>query len=641
MCGFVGIVMLDGGRPDRTALERMTRAIRHRGQDESASHASGPVGFGFQRLSILDLTPNGHQPMTAADGRVVMVFNGEIYNYRELRRELELRGHAFRSAGDTEVLLHAYSEWGRDCLAKLNGMFAFLIYDARRGVLFGARDRFGEKPLFYHHAGDRVLFASEIKAIRASGLYATAFNWPRVGEFFLRGDVDIPRPSHDTLYEGICQPPPAHAFELHLDGTWRCWRYWSLDGVQQEPVADPAEKCAELFDDSIRLRLRSDVPVGVCLSGGLDSTSIICSMSRQMDGVGTGDQTLRAFCFHAEGFDETRYIAETIRQTGGEHTMLDVGPAELWKSLDRFFWHQEEPVCSITAVVGYKLMELAASHGVKVVLNGQGADETLAGYPGYARDYWHSLLGCFRFRDVWREIGAQSGVGRGARGRLLLGALGQFARAQLGAFPWYRALSARREQARAARDPWYTPELSRHLAPPDMRNYAGPIHHMLRVSMARFPLPFYLRVEDRNAMAHSVETRLPFLDHRLVEFAFRLGPDWFFRGPCGKILLREAMRGRIPESVRTRVDKMGFPTPMSAWFRGPLHARILDIVNSREFRERGIYDVAAVARDLERHRRGEIDVANKLWDIVQWEAIARVAASDPAVTPSAAPVGSA
>jgi asparagine synthase (glutamine-hydrolysing) len=461
-----------------------------------------------------------------------------------------------------------------------------------------------------------------------------------VAEFFLRGEVDVPRPSHETLYRGICQLPPAHAFELRLDGTWRCWRYWSLEEVGEEPAADPAREFADLFEESVRLRLRSDVPVGAFLSGGLDSTSILCSMSRQMDAVGPGQEPLRAFCYHAEGFDETRYVADTIRETGARHVVLRASPGDLWESLDRFFWHQEEPVYSITAVVGYKLAELAASHGVKVVLNGQGSDEMLGGYRPFFASYWHTLLRRLRLLDAWREIGAYGREHGVAASRLFLATLVRFAKVQLQSFEPYRAWSSRRERLRLAGDPWYAPELTRHLGLGDARDHVGGIRHVLAKSLARFPLPFYLRVEDRNSMAHSVETRLPFLDHRLVELARRMSPDWFLKGPWNKLLLRESMRGRIPESVRSRVDKMGFPTPMAAWFRGPLHARVREVVTSRELRERGIYDAAAIERDLERHRRGEIDCANKLWDVVQWERIVRVASRGPAFIPAGEPAGS-
>jgi len=637
MCGFTAIATLDGSRPDRAVLERMTSVIRHRGPDDGAVEVEGAVGFGFRRLAILDLTPLGHQPMSTPDGQLRLVFNGEIYNYRELRRELEACGHTFRSQGDTEVLLHAYQEWGEGCLAKLNGMWAFLIHDLRRGLVFGSRDRFGEKPLFYHRSGDRMLFASEIKGIRASGAYKTGICWPVAAQALLAARFDIPGPSHETLYEGIHQIPAAHAFELHLDGRWRCWRYWSIDDIGREPVQDPTGQFADLFERSVRLRLRSDVPVGVFLSGGMDSTSIICSMSRQMDGVGSGDKTLRAFCFHAEGFDETSYIADTISMTGAEHTILRTGPLEFWNALDRFLWHHDEPVHSMAALVGYKLMELAASHGVKVVLNGQGADETLGGYGAYFNAYWHSLIAHLRLLFLWREVGEFSEAQGGSRGRLFREALVRFGRSQFHAFPWYRRISSRRTRARLIGRSWYEPELTDHYEPADLREMVGTLDRVLKGSVRFFPLPLYLRIEDRNSMAHSVEGRLPFLDHRLVELVFRLGPEWFLRGKWNKYLLREAMQGRIPESVRTRVDKMGFPTPMADWFRGPLYGPVRDLIASREFRERGIYNIPAIERDLERHRKGEISAETPIWDVVQWEKLARLVSRDPAVIPAAAP----
>src|SRR6266702_3850441 len=273
MCGLVVMLGLAGRKADAAALTRMAQRIAHRGPDDSGLYLDDHVGFGFRRLSILDLSPTGHQPMCSEDGQFVIVFNGEIYNYIELRDELRAAGYCFRSTSDTEVLLAAYRHWGPEWLTRLNGMWAFVIHDRRRGVLFRARDRFGVKPLFVHRAKDCWLLASEIKAILASGLYQRATNWQVTADFLVHGKLDE---TPATFYAGIEQVPPGCAFEIRLDGRWRQWAYWSLSGIEPQPLPDAEEAVAELLEGAVRLRLRSDVPVGVCLSGGSDTREIIC-----------------------------------------------------------------------------------------------------------------------------------------------------------------------------------------------------------------------------------------------------------------------------------------------------------------------------------------------------------------------------
>ncbi len=313
MCGIAAIVTLNGMSVDKLVLERMTSSLRHRGPDEGGTYISGPLGFGFRRLAILDLSIAARQPMVSDDGEVILVFNGEIYNYVELRRELLSLGHTFRSRGDTEVLLRAYLQWGMDCLTRLNGMWAFLIYDRHNNRIFGSRDRFGEKPLYYYRNRNCVLFASEIKAIRASGEYPSEINWTIAARFLLENRMNR---VDESFYAGIEQVSPGSAFELDLLGRWRRWRYWSTDQIPSAEVKDPADSFAEIFEDSVRLRMRSDVPLGVCLSGGLDSTSIICAVARlRGPSEGRSDGPLAAFSYITKEYDESRYISATIEYT--------------------------------------------------------------------------------------------------------------------------------------------------------------------------------------------------------------------------------------------------------------------------------------------------------------------------------------
>lgn len=617
MCGFAGIVNFDGAPVERNALDRMGSSLFHRGPDDSGTHVDGSVGLTFRRLSILDLSPAAHQPMVSHNGNFVMVFNGEIYNYVELRRELESHGCRFRSSGDTEVLLQAYAVWGKDCLSKLNGMWAFLIYDKQRGVVFGARDRFGVKPLYRYRHSKGICFASEIKAICASGLYAGGINWRVSSKFLLQGLLDE---EEDTFYSGIEQVRPGMAFEVTIHGNWTQWSYWSTSTIPAVQVTDPVGEFRDIFEDAVRLRMRSDVPVGVCLSGGLDSTSIICAMARIKSGVSIEvAKPLLAFCYMPDEYDEKRYVADTLEQTRAALKVLETTPYALWDSLPKFLRFQDEPVHSMTALIGYELMRLAAVNGVKVVLNGQGADEIAAGYSNYFREYWRTLAMDGQIVKAWSEIGAYTAVKGGSQTQYAVEAFKQACQWQMFNFLPYQRYITRKQQAANRANRWFRQELSSHLPADDFVGMDGRLETSLKRSVERSALPIYLRVEDRNSMAHSVEARLPFLDYRLVSLLFNLPSEWKLRGPLNKFVLREAMQGRIPESVRTRVDKMGFPTPVNKWLAGDLYKPLKDVLSSQEARERGIYHVDQLLSDLDRHERGIVDISAQLFNVAQFE----------------------
>ncbi|HNI67001.1 MAG TPA: asparagine synthase (glutamine-hydrolyzing) [Nitrospira sp.] len=622
MCGIAVVIGLNGRGIERAAVERMAESLVHRGPDDSGIYVDGPVGMGFRRLSILDLSEAGHQPMVTSDQQYVLVFNGEIFNYVELRSELRELGYQFRSSGDSEVLLAAYREWGRNCLAKLNGMWAFVIFDRRRRCLFGSRDRFGVKPLYVSRVGDVVQFASEIKALRASGYVKAGINWTTAARFLTEGRLDSQR---ETFYDGIEQIPPGSGFEVGLDGVWQQWSFWSLDRLPPSLVENPAERFADLFEDSVRIRMRSDVPVGVCLSGGLDSTAIICAAARQQ-GERTTEPTesLQAFCYMAKEFDESRYIADTLDQTRAQLRQLETSPSELWSDLKKLLWFQDEPVHTMTAVVGYQLMRLAASHGIRVVLNGQGADETIGGYSSYFQDYWVSLIRQGRMGDAWRAINGYSEAHGGSAPQRFAQAAARCVSWEMYKIPAYRDRAQARRQARLHSNSWFTHELLSHVTNGESELPMGTLSHALKQSVISAPLPLYLRIEDRNSMAHSVEARLPFLDYRLVSFVCGLPDEWKVRGPWNKYVLREGMRGRMPESVRGRVDKMGFPTASKKWFAHDLYEPLRDVLGSQAVRERGIYNAKAILADLDRHRKGEADFANRLFHVAEFELLSDV-----------------
>lgn len=614
MCGIAALIGINGAPAEQQVVSRMIGALHHRGPDSGGIFSDGSVCFGFRRLSILDLSETSNQPMRSEDGRAVLVFNGEIYNYVELRAELEAHGHRFRSTGDAEVLLNAYLQWGRDCTSRFNGMWSFLIWDSRRQIVFGSRDRLGKKPLFYHRTSDHILFASEAKAIFASDEYRGGPNWPLAANLLLEGNLDhVPIP-RDTFFSGIEQIPAATSFELDLSGKLSEHRYWSLD-VGRSPPANPAETFCELFEDSVRLRMRSDVPVGVFLSGGLDSTAVACSLARQRS---TGGEGIFAFSFHSEEFDESRFIADTVTQTQLHLVRHSPRGADMWGNMEKLLHYQDEPVHSFAAVAVFALSRLAAERGVKVILSGGGADECLAGYRPYFAQYWYQLARSGYLPTAWAEIGAFARAHQTPRGPLVRQTLRKF-RSELGRLAPYRALRTARRLRRLQADDWYTADLKQRISLPKDQFEPNTLDDALLRSVNEEPLPFYLRMDDRNSMAWSVELRCPFLDYRVVELAFSLPASWKIRGPWSKFVFREAMKGRIPESVRTRTEKWGFPIPAGRWFATDLYEPTAALLAERRTRERGVYETKAISRDLERHRNGQIDASARLFDFVQFE----------------------
>ena len=630
MCGFAGVVGFDGAPIDPGVLHRMGGMLTHRGPDDMGIYAAPGIGFVFRRLSILDVSACGHQPMVSEDGRYVIVFNGEIYNFLELRKELESLGWRFTSTGDTEVLLASYRQWGTDCVSKFNGMWAFLIHDVPRGVIVGSRDRLGVKPLYRYRTGTHVFFASEIKAIRASGAYSGGLRTDRAAEFLLVGRADETPDYVATFHEHIEQVPPGTVFEMSMDGRGREWRFWSIPTEERDQGDTPPTEFSRLFSDAVRLRLRSDVPVGVSMSGGLDSTSVMCVMADALAHAGADvrRQPVRAFCYLSPDFDESKYISATLKQTGAELHPVDVDPLRMWNGLSAFVWHHDEPVHSMTAMVGYEVYRTAAAAGVKVVLGGQGADETAAGDPSYFPFVWRELAVTGAWRQLRSDIAEYARAHGEAESRLLKQALVGLLGTVLRRASAYRKLAGARTAQRLRSHPWYTGDIKAQALVDSTAPASWHLRDVLQWSVERTPLPLYLRVEDRNSMAHSVEARLPFMDYRLVEFLFSLPSYWKLRGALNKYVLREGMRGVIPDLVRERVDKMGFPTSAQKWFAGPLYEPMRDLLASRRTRERGFYDVARIERDLEKHAAGEIDVSSGLFNVAQMETLAELDAAE-------------
>ncbi len=653
MCGIAGL-MNTQGRADLGRLHQMSRLLRHRGPDgegmvllsprsgqwftlggadtpvevfasphryapghrgrpgESISHATEgrgpepapadahyPLGLLHRRLAIVDLSPAGHQPMCDAEGALWITYNGEIYNHVELRAELEALGERFTSTSDTEVILAAYRRYGPDCLARLNGMFAFALWDSRRRELFCARDRFGVKPFYYQWDGAGFAFASEPTALVLTQPRRIA---PRLGA--VRDLLALDWVDHDaaTCFEGLRQLPAAHFMIVGEQGL-SLRRWWKLESERR--VGDGVDIAAEferLFTDAVRLRLRADVEVGSCLSGGLDSSAVVTTASR------LAARPLHAFtCAYDEGpaWDERPYVRAVIEASGATPHLVVPDGRDFWETFDRMTLAQGEPTAGPGVYSQWKVMELAHAAGLKVLLDGQGGDETLAGYPRYLPVRLRDLLSSgdiAGFLSLWGPVARR---------------LGATTALALTLEPWLPAglvapLRRRFGQGKDRVLGTGLRALKRGPAPRAPREFPSALKRQLAFDTLQRLLPSLLRYEDRNSMAFSIETRLPFLDYRLVEFVFSLPDRALLEGGTSKAILRRSLADRIPRVVLERRDKMGFETPADLWLRGrhaaearrrllapgPLHAWI---------------DPRVMRVELERYLGGERDIGLQVW----------------------------
>lgn len=621
MCGFAALLTLGRPAPARDAewMRRVTDTIAHRGPDDAATSQEGPVLLGFRRLAILDRSSASHQPMRSGDGRLAIVFNGEIYNYIELRDELTRLGHRFRTSGDTEVLLTAYRQWGERAVDRLRGMFAYCIVDHDQRCVVVARDRMGIKPLYLARTAEGVLFASELKAIRRAGLATHAPNVSRFARFLAAGRTEELGEGRETFLDGVEQLPAGEQWVLDFDGREQRRRYWHPDALPERPFSGVDELRAA-FDDAIRVHLRADVPVGVMLSGGMDSVSIACRWTALAHNGHAEPGRVQAFCYVSKEYDEQTQLDDTLSRTGITPNWLHDGDAQALATLvPHAVWHHDEPFHSPTVLVGYGLYALAASRGIKVVLSGQGADEVLGGYPSFTDNLLLSLLMRGRLGALRNQANILESLGARSANAQLLRAAAMLRARLLGSAGGYaervRTARARREpgfallgealQAAVLRDAPVRPEL--------------PLGQALRHAITGGTLPHYLRAEDRNSMAHSVEARVPFLDHPFVELALRLPDDLRLWDGWNKRALRDAMRGLVPDSVVNRRQKFGFPVSARGWLAGDWFPRLQAMLLDGELVARGWVRRDVLARYLEQHRRLEADHTSVLFAAKQVE----------------------
>ncbi|MHB8418020.1 MAG: asparagine synthase (glutamine-hydrolyzing) [Myxococcales bacterium] len=608
MCGIAGRVNRDRDRPvDEGALAAMSSILAHRGPDGEGSRLDGRVGLCHRRLAIVD-RKSGAQPMANEDGTIWIVFNGEIYNHPALREELTALGHVFRTVSDTEVIVHGWEAWGPEVVRRLWGMFAFALWDGRAETLFLARDRLGIKPLYYTLAGGDLLFASEAKALFCHPDVPCESDPEAMLAFLQHRYVPGPR----TAFQGVHKLQPGQRL-LFQDGRVQLERYWDVAPLAALPrtVEEAAEELTSLFVDSVERRLMGEVPVGVFLSGGIDSSAVAWAMSRAR-----GGSPLRSYAVGFPGEGEggelgyARLVAEAL---GTEHHEVLLTPQAFEAFLPRLVWHLDEPVGDSACVPLFHLAE-AAKSSVTVVLSGEGSDELFAGYP----IYWRMLA-----LEQTRRFGRLGSAALGRHARAVgPGKVARYLRwASLPLEERYRGVSVALD-----------PELRRRLVGQDRPSADAEAewHAIWAASAGRSPLSRLLYADvkswlpddllvkaDKMTMASAIELRVPFLDHRLVELAASLPDSWKLRGTTGKWILRRALAGRLPEVVLTR-PKRGFPVPFSPWLRGPLHA----LARDRLLASRSVFSTAepkVLETLLDEHREGRRDHGEALWALLVYD----------------------
>lgn len=613
MCGIAGRLNFDGQPVARQTIKRMTDVIAHRGPDGEGHYQKGAVGLGHRRLAIIDLTEAASQPMCCEDGTIWLVYNGEIYNFQELRRQLISHGHVFRSNTDSEVILHAYEQWGVDCLKFFNGMFAFALWDERQQLLWLARDRLGIKPLFYAHLANAFLFASEIKAILENSDVNRGLD-ERALSYYLSLNYT---PAPFTLFTQVRQLLPGHYLMVSPQGQIEDICYWDLHFEENNDSGLERYRTAfyKLLDESVRLRLVSDVPFGMFLSGGVDSSSVAYLMSRHLQ------EPVNTFTigFAETSYDETGYARRVAQQIGACHRerLVDAKTAEV---LPKIVWHSEEPTADSSMVAVYYVSQLAREH-VTMALSGDGADETIAGYETYQAYYLHryySRLPLFLRQNIIRPLvsilpTSDRKISLDQKIRRFIAADGLTSEEAHGVWRmiFYPQM---RQQLLAPLGPSADQDVLELYRQYFCRcNALHPLNRMLYVD-TRFYLPNDMLVKvDRMSMAHGLEVREPFLDYRLVEFLATVPPRYKMKAFWNKkFLLKSVMRGKLPPATLNR-KKAGFNVPNARWLRGDLRDFACDHLSSRRVREMGFLDPHIVEHLLHDHFSAKADYSHQIW----------------------------
>jgi len=612
MCGIAGFVSLKPHSYPDSVLVRMTEAIAHRGPDDTGAYRDTFAALGHRRLSIIDLSAAGHQPMTSESGDLWAVYNGEIFNHAAIREKLEARGHVYHSRTDTETILHAYEEYGEASPTHFRGMFAYVIWDRRKRKLFCVRDRLGIKPFFYFWNGQEFVFGSEIKALLKHPSVSAGLEESLLGEHLAFGYASGER----TLFRGIRQLMPGHALTLDADGGFAIRQYWDVpppSASEPRSEQDWLRECGQRLEETVRMRLMSDVPLGMFLSGGVDS-SLIAALIK---GMVKGPVQTFAVGYEESEFSELGYARQVAQLIGTEHHEVRLGMADFFNALPKLIWHEDQPIAWPSSVSLYFVSKLAAQQ-VKVVLTGEGSDELFGGYGRY-----HFYLMNQRFLGAWKLL--PGGVRKAIRDRVstssLLSAtlrrklshtfvgLGEELES-LYLDNFYSAFPAA-ERARLGRgEPAYDDYLRFWRSAADR----APLDQLLYADQKTY-LVELLKKQDRMSMATSIESRVPFLDHTFVEFAAAVPARLKLNGSTGKYLIKKAAEPLLPREIVYR-KKMGFPTPLRSWLLDPRVQPVLDsLLDSNGFLA-SVTEPAEVRTLLTRHRTGQLDATDRLWRLL-------------------------
>lgn len=624
MCGIAGVaVPWRNEQVDPRMLRSMADTIRHRGPDDDGIFTAPQIGLAHRRLSIVDVAA-GHQPMTNEDGSLHITYNGEIYNHADFREELEAKGHIYKTHCDTETILHLYEEHGDSCVEHLRGMFAFGLWDANRKRLLLARDRLGIKPLYYAHLDDGSLyFASEIKAILKVWNRKPEVNFAVLPDYLANHAPSGP----DTMFKGIRRLPAGHTLAWH-DGRIEIQKFWDVQfgaSTNGSHRSDESyiEEWTELFRTSVRLRLMADVPLGMFLSGGIDSSAIAALMSKMVD------EPIKTFsvAFKEREANELEYARLVARSFNTDHHEIVVTPEQFFDALPKLIWHEDEPIAHLASIPLYFVSVLAGKH-VKVVLTGEGSDEMLAGYARYRKTVYNLAIGA-RYEQflpglVRKQV--QSGLehlsaGSKVRQKLSRTFLALASNVENLYFDNFAVFS------RARQTSLLSESTCERIGDPDpyfhMRQYfdetdADSLLNKLLYVDTKTYLQELLMKQDQMSMAASIESRVPFLDHKLVEFTAQLPERFKLRGWTTKYILRRSMKGLLPDAILNR-PKMGFPVPLGRWLRDEYSSFVDEYVLSERVRSRGIFDRKAVELLAAEHTQGVSNHADRLWALITFE----------------------
>ncbi len=629
MCGIAGVVEFNRGpEVDPQVLRRMCAAMVHRGPDDEGIYTDGRVGLAMRRLSIIDVAA-GHQPLSNEDGTIWIVFNGEIYNHAALREQLLARGHHYRTHCDTETIVHLYEEYGRDCVQHLRGMFAFAIWDSQKRRLFVARDRLGIKPLYYRLTSDSFLFGSEIKVILVHPKVEAGFQRAALPEYLAFGYLS----GEETFYEGILKLLPGHTLELDENGTTTVQQYWDLlitqDGSSHSETYY-VQKYREMLEEAVNSHLMSDVPLGVFLSGGLDSSAVAALMTK----IRRAPVETFSVGYSEHAYSELPYARTVAKHLNSIHHEVSVSREDFFSALPNLIWHEDEPITWPSSVALYFVARLA-SERVKVVLTGEGSDETLGGYTRYAFTrrnaafdgvYRKLFPGSLR-SQIRQSIGNSGLLGAGVRRKLSHTFLALDG-SSWSSFYFDNFFSAFNlaEQRELLNDN-FAAELAEGAAYGNVLGYwehsSGDMLQRLLYTDIKTYLVELLMKQDNMSMAASIESRVPFLDHALVEFAANIPAKIQLRGMAGKRILKKAVEDLLPHSIIYR-PKLGFPTPWSGWLAG----QQLDVIESMLLEprsmDRGVFKRSAIERLFQEHRAHHRDNYDRIWRLLNLELWQRV-----------------